>query len=61
MEAADIQNEVITYVDEMTLQFILGIRDIDAEFDTFQNTIKGMDIERLLEIYDRALERYAER
>ena len=56
-ELATLNNEITTYVDEMVLKFILGTESLD-NWDTYVNTIKGMNIDRALEIYNGALDRY---
>lgn len=59
-EQAQIMNEINTYRDEMTLKFILGNKSFD-EWDDYVETIKGMNLDRVLEIQNAALERYQER
>lgn len=59
-EQAQIMNEINTYRDEMTLKFILGNKSFD-EWDDYVNTIKGMNLDRVLEIQNAALERYQAR
>lgn len=59
-EQARIMNEVNTYRDEMTLKFILGNKGFD-EWDDYVKTIKDMNIDRVLEIQNSALERYNSR
>lgn len=52
-----IMTEINTYRDEMTLKFIMGQVPL-SEFDDFVNTIKGMNIDRAIEIQQAALDRY---
>ncbi|MBZ4666033.1 extracellular solute-binding protein [Mahella sp.] len=52
-----IMTEINTYRDEMTLKFIMGQVPL-TEFDDFVNTIKGMNIDRAIEIQQAALDRY---
>lgn len=59
-EQARIMNEINTYRDEMTLKFILGNKSFD-EWDDYVSTIKSMDLDRVLEIQNTALERYQSR
>lgn len=59
-EQAQIMNEINTYRDEMTMKFILGNKSFD-EWDDYVKTIKGMNIDRVLEIQNAALERYEAR
>lgn len=59
-EQAQIMNEINTYRDEMTLKFILGNMSFD-KWDEYVKTIEGMNLERVLEIQNSALERYESR
>lgn len=59
-EQAQIMNEINTYRDEMTLKFILGNKSFD-EWDDYVKNIKNMNIDRVLEIQNAALERYQSR
>ena len=59
-EQAQIMNEINTYRDEMTLKFILGNRSFD-EWDDYVETIREMNLDRVLEIQNAALERYQAR
>lgn len=59
-EQAQIMNEINTYRDEMTLKFILGNMSFD-KWDEYMKTIEGMNLERVLEIQNSALERYESR
>ncbi len=58
-EYANYQSEMETYVESMTLQFVCGELDIDANWDSFIETIHGMNYERMYEIqndvYQRAI------
>lgn len=56
-EFNNIMIEINTYRDEMTLKFIMGQVPL-SEFDDFVNTIKGMNIDRAIEIQQAALDRY---
>lgn len=60
-EYSSIMGDVETYVKEMTIAFILGNKDIETEFDSYTNTLQGMGIERAVEIYNDALQRYYQR
>ncbi len=57
-EYDDIFLDIDTYVQEMTVSFIMGTRDIDAEWDTFINTINGMNIDRCIELKQTSVDRY---
>lgn len=59
-EQAQYLSEISTYRDEMTLKFILGNASFD-EWDKYVETIKGMNLDRVLEIQNAALERYNSR
>ena len=56
-EFARIMNDVETHVDEMVARFILGAEPL-ANFDSFINTIRSMDIDRAIELQQAALDRY---
>lgn len=61
-QAANYQNEIKTYVDEMTLKFILGQADIDQEYDKMLSVLKNdMDIEGYLSLVSAAVGRYESR
>lgn len=59
-EFTSIMNEVNTYIDEMTIKFVLGTESLD-NFDSFVQEIRNIGIERCLEIYQQAYERYMNR
>ena len=54
----DIQATLTSYLEETTAAFLMGTKDIDAEWDGFQQELKTIGIEKALEInqaaYDRA-------
>lgn len=56
-ELSTIINELNTYVSEMTLKFIFGTESFD-NWDTYTSTLKGMNLDRAIEIQSGALERY---
>lgn len=56
-EFATIMNDVDAYKGEMFMKFLMGDESID-NFDTYVETIKGMNIDRAIEIQEAALERY---
>jgi len=60
-EYAELYTDIDTYVKEMTPQFIMGIRDINAEFETFISTLKTMGIETCIKYKQNAYERYSVR
>ncbi len=59
-EISRIMTDITTYVSENRVNFIYGNRSLD-EFDAFRDAIKGMGIERALEIYQAAFDRYLAR
>ncbi len=59
-ELATINAALSTYVKEECTKFIMGLRDI-SEFDSFVESLKGMKVERALEIQQVAYERYQAR
>lgn len=59
-EKSEIMNEITTYRDEMTLKFMLGTKSFD-EWDEYVETINNMNLSRVIEIQNAALERYKNR
>lgn len=59
-EIASIMNEITTYRDEMQVKYIIGVETLES-FDTYVENINNMGIERAIEIYQGALERYNNR
>ena len=59
-EYSTIMNEINTYRDEMTLKFIFGDESMD-NFDNYVETLKGLGLDRALEIQNAALGRYNSR
>lgn len=57
-EYSVIIGDIQTYVEENTIKFITGALDIDSEWDGYVNTIKGMNIDRAIELQQAALDRY---
>jgi len=57
-EYAELYNDINTYVNEKTPQFIMGIADINAEFDNFIATLKTMGIETCIKYKQNAYDRY---
>ncbi len=56
-ELANISTEVSTYAAEMQLKYILGEEDL-ANFDKFQQQLKNLKVDRMLEIVQTAVDRY---
>lgn len=59
-ELAVIENAVKTYVEEELTKFIMGLRNME-EWDSFIETVKGMNVERAIEIRQGAYDRYMAR
>lgn len=59
-EYSSIYTDIKTYIEENTLQFITGAKDM-SEFDSFVEELKGMNIERCIELKQAALDRYNKR
>ncbi len=56
-ELATITNELDTYMEEMMLKFIFGTESLD-NWDSYIQTLEGMNLGRAIEIEKAALERY---
>lgn len=54
---ATVMNEVKSFVDEMTMKFIVGVEPIE-NFDKFVETIEKLDINEIIEIQKKAVDRY---
>jgi putative aldouronate transport system substrate-binding protein len=53
--------DIETYVKEMTPQYIMGIVDIESDFDNFISTLKSMGIETCIQYKQAAYDRYCVR
>lgn len=60
-EYAGIISEVETYVQEMTVAFLMGKADIETGFDNYMKDLKALGVEDAIAIYDAALQRYLAR
>lgn len=56
-EYSAISSEVSTFVQEQTVAFITGERSLD-EFDSYLETLKELNVERMIEIYQIALDEF---
>ena len=56
-EIAKIMSEINTYRDEMTMKIIMGSEPV-SNVDVFQTTIKSMNIDRVIALYQETLDRY---
>lgn len=54
-------SNVNTHVSEMTLRFINGTDDIDAGWDEYVAQVEGMGIQKVIDCYQAAYERYEAR
>lgn len=59
-ELSKMENEISTYVDEMFLKFVMGQEPL-SNYDKFTSQIKKMNIDKVLQIKQSALERYNKR
>ena len=57
-EFANLNGNVDTAVQEFRGKVLNGSADLDAEWDAYIEQIKGMGVERMLEIEQAALDRY---
>ncbi len=57
---AKIMNDVNTLMDEMTLKIILGSEPIEA-YDKYMEKLKGLNIDRAIEIQQAAFDRFNKR
>lgn len=56
-----IMNDVTTYVQEMYIQFLTGQADLDADWETYVNTLNGMGLETAVGYEREAYELYQAR
>lgn len=59
-EISKIDSEVGTYLDEMTLKFIMGTAPM-SDYDKFVEQIKKLNVEKAIELKQKALDRYNKR
>ncbi|WP_243735152.1 extracellular solute-binding protein [Paenibacillus turpanensis] len=59
-EISKIMSEADTYMKEMLLKFIMGNESLE-NFENYRGTLKKMNIERAIEIYQAAYDRYQKR
>lgn len=60
-EAAPMINEIMTYANEQLVKWMMGQGDVDAEFDSYRDTLKQLGIEKVLQYYQAAYDRYIEK
>ena len=58
---ATIESDIYTYVGEMTLKFITGAADPEAQWDEYVSAIREMGVDTILALKQTALERYLAR
>jgi putative aldouronate transport system substrate-binding protein len=56
-EYSTITSEIFTYINENFALFVTGEKPI-SEFDAYIDTLKSMKIERMLELYQNAYDKY---
>ena len=54
-------SDVNTHAQEMTLKFITGQADIDAEWDSYVASLETMGVQKVIDCYQAAYERYEAR
>lgn len=55
-------NDIATYVNEMSLKFMIGEIELTEEsFENFREELRRLDIETLIQCYQKAYDRYIER
>ena len=60
-EFATIMNDCTSYLYEQASKIIMGEVDLDEGYDVLVATLKGMGIDRAIELRQNALERYLAR
>jgi len=53
-------NDINTYVSECSQKWVLGSVDCEAEFDEYVENLKKLNVERVVELYQNAYDRYVE-
>ena len=56
-EAAQLQTNIASYVRSNMAQFITGSKDIEKEWDAYVKGFEGLNLNRYIEIYQKALEK----
>lgn len=57
-EYASIMNELQTYASEMRVKFITGSEDVEEKYDEYVETLKGIGVDRVVELMQEAYDRY---
>ncbi len=55
----DVISDISTYIAENGIRFITGELNLESDFDAFKDTLKAMNIDRVLEIKQAAYDEYA--
>ncbi|GGG05565.1 ABC transporter substrate-binding protein [Paenibacillus albidus] len=58
-EIADLSKTLYDYTNEMMARFIIGDASLDAEWESYLDTLESMNLSRYLEIYQEAYEAYS--
>lgn len=53
-EIADLAKTIYDYVEEMMARFIIGDADLDAEWEGYLKTLRDMNLDRYLELYQQS-------
>lgn len=54
-------SDVETYMDEVIIKFMIGDMDIDAEWDSYLETMESLGVNEMIDIYEAAYERYQDK
>lgn len=60
IELADIQLSVVDHVTQMSAQFILGQADLDADWDSYVETLNTLGLPRMVGIYQEAYDAFGQ-
>lgn len=60
-EIAPMLNEVTTFVNEQYVKWLMGVGDVDAEFDSYIATLNSMGLPRIIEVYQSAHDRFIQK
>lgn len=60
-EAAGILSDLNTYLEENLTKFLIGDKDIEKDWDEFQDTVESMGLNDVVAIYQDAYDRYLTR
>ena len=60
-EAAPMLNEINTYANEQFVKWMMGQGDVETEFESYRDTLKQLGIEKVLQFYQAAYDRYIEK